>query len=66
MKTFTFNQALKVLESNFAGYQILKAWDTIREMCILFKDASGKKWEMFSSGDEYFQTVEDFVIYEVK
>lgn len=66
MKTFTFNQALKVLESNFAGYQILKAWDTIREMCILFKDANGKKWEIFSSGDEYFQTVEDFVIYEVK
>lgn len=66
MKTFTFNQALKVLESNFTGYQILKAWDTIREMCILFKDANGKKWEIFSSGDEYFQTVEDFVIYEVK
>lgn len=65
MKTFTFNQALEVLNQNFAGYKILKSWDTIKEMCILFKDKDGKKWEMFSSGDAYFQSVESFIIYEV-
>lgn len=66
MKTFTYKQAIEVLNSYFTGYQIVKVWDTIKELCILFRDASGKKWEMFSNSDEYFQAVENFVIYEVK
>lgn len=66
MKTFTYKQAVEVLSQYFAGYRILKKWDSIRELSILFLDASGKKWEIFSNGDEYFQTIEDYVIYEVK
>ncbi len=66
MKTFTYKQAIEVLNSYFTGYQIVKVWDTIKELCILFRDANGKKWEMFSNSDEYFQAVENFVIYEVK
>lgn len=64
MKTFTLNQALKVLENYFNGYRILKMWDSIKETSILFVDANGKKWELYSSADEYFQRVEDFVLYE--
>ncbi|MBM6856622.1 hypothetical protein [Caecibacteroides pullorum] len=64
MKTFTLAQAINVLNENFKGYKILKKWDNVRELCIVFLDGNGKKWELFSSGDNYFQTAEDFVIYE--
>ncbi|MBQ8223973.1 MAG: hypothetical protein IJZ86_01220 [Bacteroides sp.] len=64
MKTFTFKQAVEVLNKYFKGHQILKVWDSVREMSILFQDAKGKQWELFTSGDNYFQTVEDFVIIE--
>jgi len=64
MKTFTLNQALKVLEECFNGYKILKMWDTIKETSILFVDANGTKWELYSSADDYFQRVEDFILYE--
>ena len=62
MKTFTFKQAVEVLNTYFKGHRILKVWDTIRELEILFCDATGKQWELYTSGDDYFQRVEDFVI----
>lgn len=66
MKTFTIAQAISILEENFKGYKILKKWDTIRELCIVFLDAKGQKWELFSNGEDYFQHGEDFVIYQTK
>lgn len=48
----------------FKGYRILKKFDGIRELSILFRDANGKKWELLSTADPYFQTVEDHVIIE--
>lgn len=65
MKTFTLAQAISILDENFKGYKILKKWDTIRELCIVFLDANGQKWEFLTTGDHYFQTVEDYVIFEV-
>ena len=56
MKTFTYKY--------FKGYKVLKKFDGIRELSILFRDANGKKWELLSTADPYFQTVEDFVIIE--
>lgn len=64
MKTFTYKQAIEILNTYFTGYQIVKVWDTIRELCILFRDANGKKWELLSTSDIYFQTIEDLVIIE--
>ena len=65
MKTFTFKQALEVLNTYFKAYTIIRKWDTIRELCIVFKDGTGKTWELLSTGDTYFQTVENYVIIEV-
>lgn len=64
MKTFSYKQALDVLDTYFCGYKIINKWDTLRELCIVFADAAGKQWVLFSSGDAYFQNVEDFIIYE--
>ena len=64
MKTFTYKQAIEVLNKFFKGYRILKKFDGIRELSILFRDANGKKWELLSTADPYFQTVEDYVIIE--
>ena len=64
MKTFTYKQAIEVLNKYFKGYRILKKFDSIRELSILFQDAKGKKWELLSTGDPYFQTVEVYVIIE--
>ena len=46
MKTFTYKQAIEVLNKYFKGYRILKKFDSIRELSILFQDAKGKKWEL--------------------
>lgn len=62
MKTFTLQQAIQVLETYFKGYRIIKKYNSIRELSILFVDCKGQRWELFTSGDSYFQTVEDFVI----
>lgn len=43
MKTFTYKQAIEVLNKYFKGYRILKKFDGIRELSILFQDAKGKK-----------------------
>lgn len=64
MKTFTYKQAIQVLTTYFKGFQIIKAWDTLKELDIIFKDANGKQWELISTSDNYFQTVEDYVILE--
>ncbi|RHI73327.1 hypothetical protein [Bacteroides eggerthii] len=64
MKTFTYKQAIEVLNKHFQGYKVLRKFDGIRELSILFRDANGKKWELLSTADPYFQTVEDFVIIE--
>lgn len=64
MKTFTYKQAIEILNKYFAGYQIIKTWDTIKELNIIFKDSNGKAWELISTADIYFQTVEDFIIIE--
>ena len=64
MKTFTYKQAIEVLNQYFKGYRILKKFDGIRELSILFRDMNGKKWELLSTADPYFQTVEDYVIIE--
>lgn len=64
MKTFTYRQAIEVLNKYFRGYRILKKFDGIRELSILFRDANGKKWELLSTSDPYFQMVEDYVIIE--
>ncbi len=62
MKTFTLQQAINVLETHFKGYRIIKKYNSIKELSILFLDVKGNKWELFTNGDTYFQTVEDFVI----
>ena len=54
----------QVLNKYFKGYKILRKFDGIRELSILFRDENGKKWELLSTADPYFQTVEDFVIIE--
>lgn len=64
MKTFTYRQAIEVLNKYFKGYKVLRKFDGIKELNILFRDANGKKWELLSTADPYFQTVEDFVIIE--
>lgn len=64
MKTFTYRQAISVLERYFHGFVILHVWDTIEQLDIVFKDATGKEWELISTGDDYFQTVEDYMIIE--
>ena len=66
MKTFTYKQAIEVLNKYFKGYRILKKFDGIRELSILFRDMNGKKWELLSTADPYFQTVEDYVIIEAE
>lgn len=64
MKTFTYKQALEILNTYFKGYQIVKVWDNIKVLNILFLDGNGKNWELLSTADEYFQKVEDFIIIE--
>ncbi|MCF0254924.1 hypothetical protein EV202_12731 [Bacteroides heparinolyticus] len=64
MKTFTYTQAIEVLNRHFTNYRILRKFDGIKELSILFKDANGKKWELISTADIYFQTVEDYIIFE--
>lgn len=64
MKTFTYKQAIQVLKTYFKGFQIIKVWDNIKELDIIFKDANGKQWELISTSDNYFQTVEDYIIIE--
>lgn len=64
MKTFTLNQAMQLLNECFKGHQVLKVYNTIRELSILFLDADGNKLELYTSGDSYFQTYEDYVIIE--
>lgn len=65
MKTFTYKQAIEFLSKCFAGYQVIQVFDGVKELSILFRDSQGKKWELFTSSDRYFQTVEDFVIIEI-
>lgn len=64
MKTFTYKQAKEIIEKNFIASRILKVWDNVKELDILFVDATGKEWELLSTADNYFQTVNDFVIME--
>jgi hypothetical protein len=65
MEAFTIKQAKEVLKKHFAGHQIIEAHNTRTETSIYFKDAQGRKWELLSNEDPYFQDVEKFVIYEV-
>lgn len=55
---------MQLLNECFKGHQVLKVYNTIRELSILFKDADGNKFELYTSGDSYFQTYEDYVIIE--
>ncbi len=64
MKTFTYKQAKEIIEKNFIGSRILKVWDNVKELDVLFMDATGKEWELLATSDNYFQTVSDFVIME--
>lgn len=43
MKTFTYKQAIEVLNKFFKGYRILKKFDGIRELSILFSGCERKK-----------------------
>lgn len=65
MKTFTYKQAIEVLNKYFKGYRIIRKFDGIKELDILFKDAEGRQWELLSTADNYFQTVEDYVIIQL-
>lgn len=47
MKTFTYKQAIEVLNKYFKGYRILKKFDGIRELSILFRDVNGKSGNCF-------------------
>ena len=51
MKTFTYKQAIEVLNKYFKGYKVLRKFDGIRELSILFRDENGKKWELLSTAD---------------
>ena len=64
MKTFTFKQALEVLNTYFKGYTIIRKWDNISELCVVFNDSTGKTWELLSTDDDYFQNIENYVIIE--
>ena len=65
MKTFTLPKAIEVLKKHVQRYRIIKKFNGIRELSILFVDANGKKWELYSNGDTYFQTKDKFVIFEM-
>ncbi len=65
MKTFTLKQALEVLNTYFFGFQIIEMEENTQTLDIVFNDAAGKQWELISTGDSYFQEVEDFIIYEL-
>ena len=65
MKTFPVPQAIEVLNKHFQGYRIIKKFHGIRHLSSLFVDANGKKWELYSNGDTYFQTKDKFVIFEM-
>lgn len=65
MKTFTYKQALEVINKYFKGAIILQVWDEISSLDIHFQDACGKQWELISTGDAYFQKNHDFEIIEV-
>lgn len=65
MKTFTLQQAINVLETHFKGYRIIKKYNSIKELSILFLDVNGKQWELYSNGDTYFQKNENYVIFEM-
>lgn len=49
MKTFTYKQAIEVLNKYFKGYRILKKFDGIRELSILFGMRTGKMGIAFNS-----------------
>ncbi len=66
MKTFSYKQAVQVIQENFTGAKILQVWDTVRELDIFFEDAAGRRWELLSTADGYFQSYEEFIIMECK
>lgn len=55
MKTFTYKQAIEVLNKYFKGYRILKKFDGIRELSILFRDANGKNGNCFQQPTPIFR-----------
>lgn len=50
MKTFTLAQAINVLNENFKGYKILKKWDNVRELCIVFWTEMGRNGSFSAVG----------------
>lgn len=65
MKTYTLKQAMNFLNENVIGHTIVSVYNSIRELSIVFCDAEGKKYELYTSGDSYFQRYEDYVIIEL-
>lgn len=55
MKTFTYKQAIEVLNKYFKGYRILKKFDGIRELSILFRDMNGKNGNCFQQPTPIFR-----------
>ncbi len=55
MKTFTYKQAIEVLNKYFKGYRILKKFDGIRELSILFRDVNGKNGNCFQQPTPIFR-----------
>lgn len=47
MKTFTYKQAIEVLDKYFKGYKVLKKFDGIRELSILFGMRTAKSGNFF-------------------
>lgn len=64
MKTYTLKQAMNFLNENVIGHTIVSVYNSISELSIVFAH-NGKKYELYTSGDSYFQRYEDYVIIEL-
>ncbi len=55
-KTFTKEQGFKVINQLFKGAKITKVFNSIYELSIIFTTAEGEELELYTSGDNFFQT----------
>ena len=55
-KTFTKEQGFKVINQLFKGAKITKVFNSLYELSIIFTTKEGEELELYTSGDNYFQT----------
>ena len=55
-KTFTKEQGFKVINQLFKGAKITKVFNSLYELSIIFTTKEGEELELYTRGDNYFQT----------